>query len=185
MDKEIKLREGEALIWQGKPEFWPFVMMGSWWMLPFSLALGGFFTLLQYKAIEESSIIGVLFVFPFFLFGLYLIIGRFWTWIRYWRNTCYVVTDRRIIIRAGALKPKTLSWDFSKISTVELKVKRPGLGHINFVRTRIYNLVHPFNAFIMLPTWTISKGLVAIAPSFRYVRNPEKVYQTIQSVRRE
>ena len=172
------LHEEERLIWEGKPAFWPYLMIGSWWMVPFSLVWGGFFIFLEIKALRSGSLTGATFVFPFFLFGLYLIVGRFWTGIRHWRNTFYIITDRRIIIRTGTFKPKTLNWVLAKISTVNIEPKKSGLGNINFVKSKVFNVVHPFGS---VPSYTISDGIWAIAPSFRYIKDCERVYRIIQS----
>lgn len=155
-------------------------MIASWHIIPFSLAWSipvSFFVVL---AIKAKTIIGWPFVTPFILFSLYLLFGRFWTWTKYWRNTFYLVTNKRIIITAGAFRLCALSWNFSEIEFIALQRKRSGMGHINFVKSHIFSASHPFNVFMILPTWTISRGLNAIAPSFRYIKEPEKVYQIIQ-----
>lgn len=129
--------------------------------------------------IQAQSVLGALLGVPFVVFGLYLMVGRFWAGFRCWKNTFYLVTDKRIMIRLGAFSPKVTSLDLSKISLVTLKVKRSGLGHINFGKLPVFDTIYLWQPG---PSWGISKGLIATVPSFRYIREPEKTYKTICSL---
>lgn len=97
------LEDGEKVLWQGKPEFGPFILSGFGGIIPglaffiFSLfwtvSAGGM------GAPSEFIIIGTLFM----LIGLFILLGGpIAQWLRY-NNTEYVITDRRIITQTGAI----------------------------------------------------------------------------------
>jgi len=179
-----QLVPGENVVWQGKPEKWRFVIMGPLHLLffvPFSLAWGGFFIYLEALAIQTGSIAGTLFLSPFFLVGLYLIGGRFWAGVRCWRNTYYALTNMRVLIRLGTVSPKVTSLGLSEISSATLHIKRSGLGHINFNAEGRY----VFDSIYFWqpgPSWAVVAGAVVMVPSFRYIREPETVYERLQSL---
>src|SRR3989304_2804251 len=129
-----ELVPGESAEWQGKPHKWLFITMGPLHLIlfvPLSLAGGGFFAYWEALAIQSKSIAGALFGAPFLLIGLYLTGGRFWSAARCWKNTYYMITNKRVLIRLGTVNPKVASLEFSKISSAHLQMKRRGLGHIN------------------------------------------------------
>ena len=179
-----ELEPGEKIVWQGKPEMWPFVTMGLWHLLaavPLTLAWGGFFIFLEIIALRAGSVAGALLLAPFVLFGLYLIGGRFWTAARCWRNTYYVITNKRVLIRLGTVWPRVTSLPFPKITSTYLQPARPGIGHISFNS----GSRHIFDSIFVWqpgPSWGIVDGLVRTIPSFRYVREAETVYERLQSL---
>jgi len=174
------VQDESPIIWVGKPAFWPFILMGSWYMVPFSLVVGGFLIFLQLLVIKSHSLANTLTLLPFTLIGVYIIVGRFVTGICHWGETLYIVTDSSIIIRAGTFTPKTLRWKFSEISDIRLTLKSHKLGHIDFSDKPVYTMPHPLNVFILLPTWQIKDGLVTVAPGFRYIKDPHEVFRIIK-----
>jgi len=181
-----ELSLGETVLWQGKSEKWRFVTMGPlnmMFMVPFSLAWGGFFLFLEALAIQSGSILGILFVAPFTLFGLYQIAGRFWTGVRCWENTYYAVTNRRVLIRLGTFWPTVTSLPLSEISSVRIQGRRRGIGHINLNsgECHVYNSVYFCQPG---PSYAYIRGGRMPVPSFRYIREPERVYDLIISLRK-
>ena len=158
--------------------------MGLWHLLaavPLTLAWGGFFIFLEIIAFRGGSIAGALLLAPFVLFGLYLIGGRFWIAARCWRNTYYVITNKRVLIRMGAVWPRVASLPFPKITSTYLQPARLGIGHINFNS----GSRHIFDSILVWqpgPSWGIVDGLVRTIPSFWYVREAETVYERLQSL---
>ena len=179
-----ELEPGETIVWQGKPEVWPFVTMGLWHLLvavPLTLAWGGFFVFLEIIALRDGSVVGALLFAPFVLFGLYLIGGRFWTGARCWRNTFYVITNKRVFIRLGAVWPRVTSLPFPKITSTYLQPARSGIGHINFNS----GSSHTFDSIFVWqpgPSCGIIDGLIVTVPSFRYIQGVGQVYERLQSL---
>jgi hypothetical protein len=181
-----ELSPGETVLWQGKPEKWPFVTMGPlnmMFVVPFSLAWGGFFLFLEALAIQARSILGILGLAPFALFGLYLIGGRFWAGVRCWENTFYVVSNKRVLLRLGTLWPKVTSLPLSQISSIRIQGRRRGIGHINF-NCGERHVINSGYAFQPGPSYGTFKGAYVPVPSFRYIREPERVYELIESLRK-
>ena len=181
-----ELSPGETVLWQGKPEKWPFVTMGPlnmMFMVPFSLAWGGSFLFVETRMIQSGSILGTLFFAPFALFGLYLIGGRFWAGVRCWENTVYAVTNKRVLIRLGTLWPKVTSLPLSEISTVRIQGCRRRIGHINF-NSGERHVFNSCSGWQPGPSFAVIGGLVMVVPSFRYIREPERVYDLIESLRK-
>jgi hypothetical protein len=179
-----ELAPGESVVWQGKPHKWLFITTGPLHevlFVPFSLAWGGFFACLEVFAIHAGSVGGALLFAPFLLVGLYLIGGRFWMGKRCWENTYYLITNTRVLVRVGAVNPRVTSLDFAKICSVHLHAKRLGLGHINLNSggCHVFGSIYPWQPGA---SWAIINGLVVTIPSFRYIRDPENVYETLRSM---
>ncbi len=177
-----EIQPGETIVWQGKPEVWPFVTLGPvnlLFSIPFSVLYAGFFIFLAIRVVQAKSVMGALFFSPFVLFSLYLLFGRFWIGFRCWQNTFYVLTSKRALIQLGAFKPRITSLGLAKIPAVTFQVKRSGLGHVNFGALPVYNSIFMWQPG---PSWGISKGAIVTVPSFRYIREPEKTYETICSL---
>lgn len=180
----VELVPGENIIWQGRPEKWPFITMGAlhlMFFVPFSLAWGGFFVYWEVLAIQSGSIAGTIFGIPFLLIGLYLSGGRFWAGAICWRNTYYAATNMRVLIRLGTVSPKVTSLDLSKISSVNVQMKGHGLGHINFNAESRY-IFDSIYVWQPGPSWGIVAGLIVRVPSFRHIREPEKVHEILKSL---
>jgi hypothetical protein len=174
----------ETVIWQGKPEKWPFVTMGLPHLLvalPASLAWTGFFIYLEFLAVRAGSPAGALLLAPFVLVGLYLTGGRFFAGAWCWRNTCYMITDKRVLIRLGAVWPRVTELRLSELSSIHIQEVRCGLGHINFSsgNCRTFDSVYVWQAG---PSCAIINSLVVIVPSFRYIRGPEQVYAILNTL---
>ena len=95
------LEDGEKVLWQGKPEFGPFILSGFGGIIPgigflvFSL----FWTVSANGAgaPAEFLIFGTLFT----LIGLFILLGGPITQYLRFKNTEYMITDRRIITQTG------------------------------------------------------------------------------------
>jgi membrane protein YdbS with pleckstrin-like domain len=97
------LETGEKILWQGKPEFAPFILSGFGGIIPglffFGFALFWTTTASAAGAPGDFLLVGTMFM----LIGLFILLGGPLTqWLRY-RNTEYVVTDHRIITQTGAI----------------------------------------------------------------------------------
>jgi membrane protein YdbS with pleckstrin-like domain len=95
------LEVGEKILWQGKPEFLPFLLSGLGGIIP-GIFFFGFSSLWTFTAVSAGApwdflIIGVVFM----LIGLFVLLGGPITQYFRFKNTEYVITDRRIITQTG------------------------------------------------------------------------------------
>lgn len=124
---EQSLMPGETIVWQGKPQKKAFVLNNVFKMLPFAivwLAFDAFFIAMVATNFEElpTPIIPMLCVF--FLIHL----APVWIWVyrcvtasKRHRNTEYAFTDKRIIIRKGAVAVDFKSIDYKDVVAVNLR----------------------------------------------------------------
>ncbi len=179
-----QLLAGEGVLWEGRPEKWPFIIVSPLHLLlftPFALAWAGFFVFVETLAIKAGSTAGIVFTTPFAFIGLYLAVGRYWAGARCWSNTYYVVTNRRILIQSGTFSPKVTSLDFSNISSLKLQRKRHGLGHIHF-NSKNHHVYASLFFWQPGPSWASINGIIRVIPSFRYIRSPEIVHEQLRSL---
>lgn len=116
MKLQSELSAGERIYWAGKPN--PKIIFHSddWYLIPFSFLWGGF------AIFWEAGVLGLwgneaqhhpvsgfmaLWGIPFVVIGQYLIWGRFLydAWLK--RQTCYGITNRRVLILQEGWKRKT------------------------------------------------------------------------------
>jgi membrane protein YdbS with pleckstrin-like domain len=112
----------ENVLWSGKPEKKAFVMpaLGS---VPFGL----FFLVISLFMMSDMFYTGapdfvLLFITPFVLVALVIIFVPIILQLLRYRNTEYVITDKRIITQSGAIGLDTRFVDFDKIQEVYVKV---------------------------------------------------------------
>jgi hypothetical protein len=102
--QEVGLQE--QLLWSGQPGRGLALRSGDVMMIPFSLIWGGFAIFWEYIAIRSNDPFMWLWGIPFVLYGLHLIVGRFF--VDAWRRerTTYGVTRDATALRRGIWKSK-------------------------------------------------------------------------------
>lgn len=136
---EDMLTPGENVLWQGKPLKTAFILNNILGLLPFAiiwLAFDSFFIFQVIASGAASQMLG--FLIPFFLLHLapvWIWISKFATSFRRWRNTDYIVTDKRILLRSGFIGMDYQNIFYKDIKNVSLKVgvidKMLGVGDIH------------------------------------------------------
>ncbi len=116
------LNKKEKVLWEGKPEFWPFIfstnsvitIVGIFWLL-FTLpvffigsGLGGIFIKL---VMLPFILIGILLVFGMPVYNLFL-----------HSNLYYSITDKRILVQKGVVGRDFDMVDFDQITNAEVNV---------------------------------------------------------------
>ncbi len=120
------LNEGESVLWQGKPNKKAYVLNKVLHMLPFAiiwLAFDLFFIIMLFKFnLPTGAKVGV-----FAFICLHLL--PFWIWLfnvlfasRRHKNTRYVLTNQRILIRTGLIGIDFQSISYKDVDRVSLKV---------------------------------------------------------------
>ena len=129
------LLPGERLLWASRPPLGIRLQAKDAFLIPFSLAWGGFAILWTLGAWWAGApAFFVAFGLPFVAVGLYLIFGRFLhdAWQR--RRTLYAVSNQRVLILRGRGGSARLTGrDLAHLSTLEIEEKgRRGRGTIRF-----------------------------------------------------
>jgi hypothetical protein len=127
------LGPGERLVWAGRPRQGIFFQPADAFMVPFSMAWGGFaifWTLMAYRS--GAPWFFVLWGLPFVCVGLWLMVGRFFTDAGVRAKTYYAVTDKRVLfVKAGRTACVT-GVDIRSVGDVTLAQHRNGRGSILF-----------------------------------------------------
>ncbi|MBI2079556.1 PH domain-containing protein [Candidatus Micrarchaeota archaeon] len=124
--KELEkvLDEDEKVLWEGKPEFWPFFLGGSIWISLFGLIWLLFISpvfLLGFADPEDSSI-ALIFMIPFLLIGLGLVFGTPLYNLFVHKHIYYAITDKRIIIQHGIIGRDFEILDFDQVTNAQVNV---------------------------------------------------------------
>jgi len=134
------LLEGEQVLWEGAPprglHFYP----QDRWLVPFSLAWTAFCLLWEYSAWTATSgwnaWVMSLWGMPFFLWGLFLVFGRFLLdcWVR--RQQRYFVTDKRVLVVRRGWRGRVIAASIDFLPFVNVIERANGAGDIRFGPTR-------------------------------------------------
>src|SRR5262249_39544695 len=111
-----ELRRGEHILWTGQPATGLKLSLLDLYLVPFSLAWGGFAFFWEWEVLRSGApLLFTLFGIPFVAVGSYLIVGRFF-WDAYRRRqTVYAITNERILIVVRAVGSRTMSLPLSTI----------------------------------------------------------------------
>ena len=123
------LGAGERLLWSGRPKLGLTLRGADAFLIPFALFWCTITIVMPLTAGNGASI---LFTIPFALFGLYMLVGRFWLDARQRAHTFYGVTDQRVIIMTGILTPSVKSLYLGKLPDLTVNEKPDGSGTITF-----------------------------------------------------
>lgn len=163
----------EKIIWTGKPRFLPFLLTG----VPFliigliwgTIDLGFILQIGKDKASSGGP--PMLFIVPFFLLHLFPFWGSILNIIRLFlvhQNTCYAITNKRLMMRSGFWGIDFKAIDYDKISDIEVTVNpienMLGVGTIRAFSGR-----------------TTSKG-ANLYDCFIAIENPYEIFKRIKEI---
>lgn len=187
---ELKLRDGEHSVWQGKPVvengfttddilffpvcvFWALFSF-SWLFLSIAVAI---FTFVE-GGPPIVPILSAMIGLPFAAVGLYLVYGRFLYKKHMKMNTVYIITNYRIFIVCSLFKKRVISQDISSVESFYTSSCREGMGSISFGRM---SFIERFGARTGVDILTAYfKGM---PPIFHDIDNVEEVYLKLQELR--
>ncbi|WP_374331975.1 hypothetical protein [Aestuariivirga sp.] len=130
-----EMRAGEKSQWVGYPIPTKFAIREGVPSFLFGIPWTGFVVFWESRAIESGNIFMLLWGVPFAVVGLYLLTRPLWEYLRA-RRTIYVVSNQRLIILNGLLRPSRRSFTPPDIGSVEVDADRDGVGNIIFSRER-------------------------------------------------
>jgi hypothetical protein len=176
MADEIRrqLSASERVLWSGQPKQGVIIRASDALMIPFSLLWGGFAFFWEWSVIHSDAPgFFVLWGIPFVLAGIYLVVGRFFVEARQRAKTHYAVTNERVLIVSGLLRPTVKSLSLRSLSDVSLSESANGEGTITFGPASA--LSGMFGAF---PGWP---GMNAqLGPRFDVIPKAKSVYEVVR-----
>jgi hypothetical protein len=96
------LRDGEDLLWAGRPDPSVHLTAADLYLIPFSIFWIGFSLFWEKTALDDAAPIPfALFGVPFIGMGVYVTVGRFFVKRRQKQRTVYGLTDKRAIVLEG------------------------------------------------------------------------------------
>ncbi len=153
----------EKVVWTGRPKIraifhsmdWIFVLFGL--CMIFACYIVGYLAIgnLNYVIRVSTSVplayyFPFVIVIPFFIFALYLVIGRKITMIFVKKNTIYVITNMRVIIVNKCFGAKFRSIENTKIKSVKSLIKKSGYGSI-YINIKPFRLKSIFDLMLEIP----------------------------------
>ena len=128
-----EMRAGEKTQWVGYPIPTKFAIKEGTTTFLFGIPWTAFVLFWEYNAIKSGPLIMQLWGIPFVVIGLYLLTSPLWEFWRA-RRTIYVVTNQRLLILNGLLRPSRRSFAPADIGSLEVDVGYNGVGSIIFSR---------------------------------------------------
>lgn len=124
------LPEGEEILWQGQPNWWALTRdaLAFWWVAGF------FATLFAWRTVsgaatqgwaDSASAASLLLVLGAVMCVVLLIVGLVQA-----KFSIYTITNRRVVLRIGAMLTITLNLPLPKIVSADLDLRRNGTGTI-------------------------------------------------------
>ncbi len=154
-------------------------MLSALGSIPFGLIFLGFsiFWLLAASSAGAPGFF-VLFGLPFVMIGIGITFGpSIWQLLRY-RNTEYMITNRRIITQTGAIGLDTMFVDFDKIQEVYVKI---GIVDKMFGTGNLYAATAGLSSFGPAVNYGYGfGGMRGFRPSFAALKEPYQVQKLLQ-----
>lgn len=171
-----RLSPGEQVLWHGQPRQGIVFRASDALMIPFSLFWGGFAIYWEWLALRmDAPWFFKLWGIPFVLFGLYIIVGRFFWDARQRQRTHYALTGERAIIAIESGRGGVQSVRLKNLAEVGLNEHSDGLG------TLTLGAPLGLGAFASwLPAgWPSSKAY--LPPRFDMIADARRVEQLIRT----
>ena len=130
-----EMRAGETTRWVGYPIPTKFAIKDGIRNFLFGIPWTAFVVFWESAVIKSGSVFMTLWGVPFVVVGLYLLTSPVWEYLQA-RRTVYVVTNQRLIILNGLLRPSRRSFAPPDIRSVEVVAGHDGVGSIVFSRER-------------------------------------------------
>ena len=177
------LQRDEKVVWGGKPVRKAFILPGLA-AIPFGLIFLAFSIFWMWS----SASIGApgfftLFGLPFVLVGFALTFGPSMVLLVRYKNTEYMITNKRIITQTGAIGIDTRFVDFEKIQEVYVQI-----GFIDklFGTGTLYAMTAGFSGFAFTGRQGYGyPGMQGLRPSFAALKEPYEVQRLLQEAMAE
>ena len=175
---EKLLNAGEKVLWSGKPVRRAFILPGLI-SIPFGFIFLGFSIFWMWTAASAGapsffSLFGLLFV----LIGFGIALGPALLQLLRYRNTEYMITDKRIITQTGAIGLDTRFVDFDKVQEVYVQI---GVMDKLFGTGSVHAMTAGFSGFGPRGGYGYGYGgFVGSRPSLSALKEPYEVQKLLQ-----
>jgi len=122
------LRDGERLLWSGRPDPAVTFTPDDRYLIPFSLLWAGFSVFWEISAIGEGGVLLPLWGIPFVAAGAYMVVGRFFGKRRRKRRTAYGLTEERALVAVGDARLTD-----SPVRHIPVSRRRSRDGHLSVI----------------------------------------------------
>jgi uncharacterized membrane protein YdbT with pleckstrin-like domain len=175
---EKLLNADEKPLWSGKPVRKAFVLPGLV-SIPFGLIFLGFSIFWMWSAASIGAPdFFFLFGLPFVLIGFGITFGPALLQLLRYRNTEYMITNRRIITQTGAIGLDTRFVDFDKIQEVYVQI---GVMDKLFGTGSVYAMTAGFSGFSPRGGYGYGYGgFAGSRPSLSALKEPYEVQKLLQ-----
>ena len=168
----------EHILWQGRPKFTPFVLGRGIFVSIFGIFFLAFFLLaFALPALSMGAPqMFIVFMIPFFIVPLLMIFSPLiWGFLAF-KNTEYLITDKRVIAQTGAIGLDTRFVDLEKIQEVYVKI-----GFVDrFSDTGSIYAITAGQAFVgMRQSWGSATHMMT-RPSISSILEPYKVQRILE-----
>ncbi|MDO8481318.1 MAG: PH domain-containing protein, partial [Nanoarchaeota archaeon] len=120
------LDKNETVLWEGKPNFWPFLLGGSLLTTLFGLFWMLFlipFLVIAAINITRGGLLGWgIFLLPHFWVGIVLVFGIPLYQILVYKHVYYAITNKRVLLQKGLIGRDFEMVDFDQITNAEVNV---------------------------------------------------------------
>jgi hypothetical protein len=173
MEIEAMLDEGDRIIWRGKPVKLLFI----WGKGVFRMLFGIPFVLfsLVWVLVTGLSVVALFmscFGFPFILIGLSMLCSPLWNFLAY-KNTEYILANKRVIVSGGIVGKDFKSIDFDKIQNIAVEV-----GIVDKIFNRNTGTIKIFSGEVR----STKNGYMDHTDNLYFVENPYEIYKLIKKV---
>ena len=172
------LNADERVLWSGKPVRKAFILRGLV-SIPFGLIFLGFAIFWMWTASSAGApVFFSLFGLPFVLIGFAVAFGPALFQLLRYRNTVYIITDKRIITQTGAIGLDTRFVDFEKVQEVYVQI---GVMDRLFGTGSLYAMTAGFSGFVPRGGYGYGYGGFAGGrPSLSALKEPYEVQKLLQ-----
>jgi hypothetical protein len=166
----------EQLLWVGRPVQGFMLRAIDLVYIPTILIWNGLVVSSLIDAIvTDAPVEHVRLIVGFALFGLYLLVGRFWVDVYSRAHTLYAVTSGRVMIVSGAFGRHTKSVSIDKLPEISLSERADGSGSIVFGPDPYW--------------WYAGAGAIFhltsnLLPNFELAAESRRVYEIIREAQR-
>ena len=179
---ESKLRSyldaDEELIWAGQPKQGITFGWADLFLVPFSMLWSGFVFFFLFTVINSyAPIVVYLFLIPFVLMGIYMLIGRFIFDAESRKRTVYGITNERVIIISGVFRSSIQSFSISTLSNISITEKSDRSGTI-LLGNDMW-----FMGMLRGSGWPMAN--TRMAPALEMIQNAMAVYKQIVAIQKE
>ncbi len=184
---EPMLGENEQILWQGRPNKRAYVANKILGMLPLALlwlAIDSVFVVLTFSFdLPPAAKVGVCVFVCFHLIPFWMWLSNVLTASKRHRNTCYALTDHRILIRTGLVGVDIQSISYSDVQRVNLRIgvidRLLGVGDLYFVSTAVrghnvfFDIDKPYEVYkLVQKTVSDIQADIAFPNAYRPASNP-------------